>query len=142
MASGQAEEDLDARALDRRTLIKRAAAMGAVAWTAPLVVQSLASPAAASTCTNGTPLPASYTNAGSATFTPGPGITSITVTLIGGGGGGGGAFIGSGGGGGGGASQRVTISVEPCTNYTVVVGAGGTSGVDGEASTFASTPVV
>src|SRR5947209_2837120 len=33
--------------VDRRTLIKRAAAAGAVAWTAPIIVESFASPAAA-----------------------------------------------------------------------------------------------
>ena len=37
--------------IDRRTLIKRAAATGAVAWTAPLIIDSLSSPAAALTCT-------------------------------------------------------------------------------------------
>ncbi len=36
--------------LDRRTLLKRAAAAGAVAWTAPIIIDSLASPAAATTC--------------------------------------------------------------------------------------------
>jgi len=38
-----------ARGLDRRTLIQRAAAAGALAWTTPVVVGSLASPAAAAT---------------------------------------------------------------------------------------------
>ena len=33
----------------RRAMIKRAAAAGAVAWTAPLIIDSLASPAAAAT---------------------------------------------------------------------------------------------
>jgi hypothetical protein len=37
------------RTLDRRTLIKRAAAAGAVAWTAPVLINSLDSPAAAAT---------------------------------------------------------------------------------------------
>jgi hypothetical protein len=36
--------------IDRRTLIKRAAAAGAAAWTAPIIVESLNSPAAAATC--------------------------------------------------------------------------------------------
>ena len=40
----------DGRGLDRRTLIKRAAAAGAVAWTAPMIIDSLSSPAAAATC--------------------------------------------------------------------------------------------
>lgn len=35
--------------VDRRTLIRRAAVAGAVAWTAPIVVESLASPAGALT---------------------------------------------------------------------------------------------
>ena len=37
------------QALDRRALIRRAAAAGAAAWTAPLVIESLASPAGAVT---------------------------------------------------------------------------------------------
>jgi hypothetical protein len=36
--------------IGRRTLIKRAAAAGAVAWTAPVILDSLASPAAAVSC--------------------------------------------------------------------------------------------
>ena len=32
------------RGMDRRTLIKSAAAAGAVAWTAPIVIESLVSP--------------------------------------------------------------------------------------------------
>jgi hypothetical protein len=36
--------------IDRRTMIKRAAAAGAVAWTAPVIIGSLTSPAAAQTC--------------------------------------------------------------------------------------------
>jgi hypothetical protein len=43
--------DVERPGVDRRTLIKRAAATGAVAWTAPLIIDSLASPAAALTCT-------------------------------------------------------------------------------------------
>ena len=35
--------------IDRRTLIKRAAVAGAVAWTAPVIIDSFASPAAAQT---------------------------------------------------------------------------------------------
>jgi hypothetical protein len=45
-----AEQDNEQRGVDRRTLIKRAAATGAVAWTAPLIIDSLTSPAAALTC--------------------------------------------------------------------------------------------
>ena len=39
--------------VDRRALVKRAAAAGALAWTAPLIVDSLASPAAAATVAPG-----------------------------------------------------------------------------------------
>ena len=77
------------RGLSRRTMIKRAAAAGAVAWTAPMIIDSLASPAAAVTCV-GTTLPASTTTSGSFVFTPGPTVTSVTVHLWGGGGSGGG----------------------------------------------------
>lgn len=37
------------RGISRRTLIRRAAATGAVAWTAPVIIESLTSPAAAVT---------------------------------------------------------------------------------------------
>ena len=36
--------------LSRRSMLKRAAAAGAVAWTAPVIIDSLASPAAAQSC--------------------------------------------------------------------------------------------
>ena len=39
--------------LTRREVIRRTATAGAVAWTAPLIVDSLASPAAAATCPPG-----------------------------------------------------------------------------------------
>jgi hypothetical protein len=45
-----ARQDDEQRGIDRRTLIKRAAATGAVAWTAPVIIQSLTSPAGALTC--------------------------------------------------------------------------------------------
>lgn len=43
-------QDDEQRGIDRRTLIKRAAASGAVAWTAPAILESLTSPASALTC--------------------------------------------------------------------------------------------
>jgi hypothetical protein len=43
-------QDVERPGIDRRSLIKRAAATGAIAWTAPLILDSLASPAAALTC--------------------------------------------------------------------------------------------
>lgn len=45
--------DADRPGIDRRSLIKRAAVAGAAAWTAPVILGSVASPAAALTC-NGT----------------------------------------------------------------------------------------
>jgi hypothetical protein len=53
-------ESVDERGLSRRSMMKKAAAAGAVAWTAPVIIDSLVSPAAAvthppcSSCTNGT----------------------------------------------------------------------------------------
>jgi hypothetical protein len=38
--------------IDRRTIIKRAAVGGALVWTAPVILDSLASPAGAITCTS------------------------------------------------------------------------------------------
>jgi hypothetical protein len=42
--------DVERPGIDRRTLIKRAAATGTIAWVAPVIIDSLASPAAALTC--------------------------------------------------------------------------------------------
>jgi hypothetical protein len=39
----------DPRRLDRRTMIRRALAVGAAAWTAPVIIDSIASPASAAT---------------------------------------------------------------------------------------------
>jgi hypothetical protein len=47
------EKIIERGGLDRRTLIKRAAVAGAVAWTAPVIIESLASPAAAITGPHG-----------------------------------------------------------------------------------------
>ena len=47
---GGEEQTPRVNGLDRRTLIKRAAAAGAIAWTAPVLVTSLTSPAAAGSC--------------------------------------------------------------------------------------------
>jgi hypothetical protein len=44
------EHDSHGSGIDRRTLIKAAAAAGAGAWVAPVIIDSLASPAAAATC--------------------------------------------------------------------------------------------
>jgi hypothetical protein len=48
-ASGVDVPDERQGGISRRTLIRRAAATGAVAWTAPMIIDSLASPAAAQT---------------------------------------------------------------------------------------------
>jgi hypothetical protein len=48
------EHELSTATLTRRTLIRRAAIAGGAAWTAPVLVDSLASPAAASSCTSST----------------------------------------------------------------------------------------
>src|SRR5262245_6663748 len=55
--SDNAEYDVERPGIDRRTLIKRTAAAGAVAWAAPTIIGSLASPAGAVT---GAPFPCSY----------------------------------------------------------------------------------
>lgn len=133
------------------------AASGAAVFAAATVTTfALADPAAAwSTCRNGkTPTPndsgssgKKYTTAGTHTWTSGPSgfhnpntqqSYNVLVRAWGGGGSGGhdGGTYG-GGGGGGGAYAHKTISVLECTDYTVVVGAGGASdGASGGASTF------
>src|SRR6185503_7235019 len=85
--------------LDRRSLIKRAAIVGGAAWTAPIIIDSLASPAAAATCTcdsgtitytatGATKGGQAYSPAGGAnTFTPCNGVTQVQVQAWGGGGG-------------------------------------------------------
>jgi len=46
-------DDPTQRGIDRRTLIKRGAVVGAVAWTAPVIIESIASPAGAVTAAPG-----------------------------------------------------------------------------------------
>jgi len=53
-----AEHEVERPGIDRRTLIKRTAAAGAVAWAAPTIIGSLASPAGA--VTGGFPASCSY----------------------------------------------------------------------------------
>ncbi len=84
-----------------------------------------------------------FNTPGSTTFTVPAGVTSITVSAWGGGGAGGGVTGGNpraGGGGEGGSFVRGTITVIPGTQYTVVVGNGGTgstgTGTSGGASSF------
>ena len=66
----------------------------------------------------------------SGTYTPGAGVNSIKVLVVGGGGGGGGYNIG-GGGGAGGLIYRTNYSVIPGNHYTVTIGQGGVGGVGG-----------
>ena len=143
----------DRRGPSRRTVI---AAGGAAAFAAATVTTfALADPAAAwSTCRNGkTPTPKDsgstgkkYTTAGTSTWTSGPSgfhtpNTQQSYNIIvraWGGGGGGGADGGTygGGGGGGGAYVDATITVLECTDYSVIVGAGGAARANGGASSF------
>ncbi|WP_395049927.1 T9SS sorting signal type C domain-containing protein [Flavobacterium sp.] len=92
-----------------------------------------------------------FTTPGTTTWTCPAGVTSINVEAWGGGGAG--ASVGNGsnggfGGGGGGAYASSLMSVIPGTNYTIVVGKGGTASSknndpndDGGNSTFNSTSV-
>ena len=52
------EQEVERPGIDRRTLIKRTAAAGAVAWAAPTIIGSIASPAGA--VTGGLPASCSY----------------------------------------------------------------------------------
>jgi hypothetical protein len=49
MASISTDTDVERQGIDRRTLIRRAAIVGAAAWTAPVIIGSLTSPAGAVT---------------------------------------------------------------------------------------------
>lgn len=76
---------------------------------------------------------ATFNAAGTYTFVPPCGVTSITVEAWGAGGGGGYARVASGaagGGGGGGAYASSVVTVTPGTAYTLVVGAGGIGAVN------------
>lgn len=125
------------RGMDRRTMIKAAGIAGLGAWTAPMIVDSMASPVAAESCGATTPTGTATftlnTNSGVKTYTTGGGQTSVFVSLWGAGGRGGtggAANFTGGGGGGGGAFYGTTISgLTPCTTYTytLTVGRGGTN---------------
>jgi hypothetical protein len=79
-----------------------------------------------------------YTTAGTYTWVAPTAITSVSVVCVGGGGGGGNTDAA---GGGGGLRYKNSITVTPGTSYTVVVGAGGTTGNGGQ-SYFNSTSEV
>jgi len=88
----------------------------------------------------GNPSMASYTTAGTYTWTPPTGVAQITVEIVGGGGGGGGGGAtvqeaGGGGGGGAGAYTKAVINVSSSNTYTIVVGAGGAGGTSTSGAT-------
>src|SRR5262249_20683890 len=58
--SEKSEKRNDRRGVSRRDLIKGAAAAGVVAWTAPIIIDSLSSPAAAASGAAGAGLPCSW----------------------------------------------------------------------------------
>ena len=67
-----------------------------------------------------------FTTPGSFSWTAPAGVTSVSVVAVGGGGEGGEAnTCDAAGGGGGGLGWKNAIAVAPGTNYSVVVGAGG-----------------
>ena len=78
----------------------------------------------------------------SGTFTPPPGVTSVTVEVWGGGGAGGSAQrttsnAGGGGGGGGAYAKKFNIPVTPGAEYTVTIPAAATAPASGFADGFA-----
>ena len=83
-----------------------------------------------------------FLNPGTFTFTPTTSISNVTLLVVGGGGGGGGTGAsGGGGGGGGGGVFSTTVSLTGGSTYSVVVGAGGSSGANGGTSQFGSYTV-
>lgn len=134
----------------------KALAVGGAAWGAATVTTfALADPAAAQTsCTSPGPTnPQQQKYTANAAFITDRGVTTLKVRCWGGGGGGGGGRYdgtwSSGSGGGGGAyAYTLSLTVTPCTLYSVVVGAqvngGGpsTSGTDGNDSYFGSDSTV
>ncbi|MCM2279547.1 MAG: hypothetical protein NDJ89_15835 [Oligoflexia bacterium] len=74
-----------------------------------------------------------HTAAGTYSYKVPPGVSSIQVEAWGGGGGGGTQSAQANGGGGGGYSKKL-LSVTPGETLTLVVGAGGATGVDGQSS--------
>jgi hypothetical protein len=79
-----------------------------------------------------------YTGAGSVSWTPPAGVTSVQYLVVAGGGGGGGYCGGGGGGGGVLASSGYSVSSSP---YTITVGSGGAVGTNGSNSSFAVTAI-
>jgi hypothetical protein len=78
-----ADEQAESRGVDRRTVIKRAAAAGAVVWTAPVIIDSLASPAAALSCLNCFRVQIEVPQFAPCTTTTGPVDSNTCGTVIG-----------------------------------------------------------
>ena len=114
---------------------RKVMAVAGATWAAATVSTfALADPAAATTnCPNGHVASDAQPFEESGTFTTAAAGESSTYTLWvrawgGGGGGGGGNAHSTGGGGGGGEYRAGNITVNECTPYTVIVGAGGQRG--------------
>ena len=130
-----------------------AGGLGATVFGGSFISMTLPAAADASSCSGIEPgddlaTPKVYNSVGTFSFTTGTKVTAVTVNVWGAGGGGGddrGLSSIAGGGGGGGGFIQTTIDVDPCTAYTVTVGAGGTTtsgdGNDGGASTFSGTGI-
>jgi hypothetical protein len=109
---------------------------GGAVWSAATVTTfALADPAAAATpCTSPGPTsPQQQKYTASTTFITDRGVTSLKVRVWGAGGGGGagnytGLYATGSGGGGGAYAYTSSLTVTPCTAYTVSVGAGGAGG--------------
>ncbi|MEI2638433.1 MAG: glycine-rich domain-containing protein [Microthrixaceae bacterium] len=161
------DELIDAGVVEASTSVSRRKALslgtkslvagGAVWGAATVTTFALADPAAAATpCTKNPPTtPAAQKYTANTTYITGRGVTSLIVKAWGGGGGGGGAgwSLDGGGGGGGAFAGNATLTVSPCTPYTITVGTGGTAGStggaisaggnggDGNPSSFASSVI-
>ncbi len=129
----------DSEAVSRRAALalggKALIASGAVWSTATVTSFALADPAAAATpCTSpGATSPQQQKYTANATFVTGRTVTTLLVRAWGAGGGGGagnysGVWASGSGGGGGAYAYTASLTVVPCTAYTVVVGAGGAGG--------------
>jgi hypothetical protein len=104
-------------------------------WMAP-IVSSVVLPAHAQTSPDpvttitGDTLPTSFTEPGTYSFTVGQGVTSIQVEMSGAGGGGGGSRAGNAAAGGDGELVNSAIAVTPGQVLSIVVGLGGTGGLE------------
>lgn len=125
-----------------------AGGVGTAAFGGTLISMQLPAAAAASSCPGDDPgddlaTPVTYNTPGPTSFKTGGMVTMVTVNVWGAGGGGGDDNnSNAGGGGGGGGFIQTTITVSPCTVYTVTVGDGGgtrkgNDGLPGGDSSFA-----